>query len=151
MAKRKAAKKTRAPKATKAAVKTRVEEVIELLLEGRTRSFIIRYGAENWQLAARQVDQYIHEATEEIGEVTKNTAEKTISLLTSSLWSLYRNNKVWHPATARAALMDIAKLHGLDRIDINLHVDRPLKDVSDNELSAIISGSAGGNGGSYGG
>lgn len=130
----KAAKKK--PKATRAEKENRALAVQELLLDGRSRSFILDYGAENWKLSTRQMDEYIRIATQELTQANEKSAEHNLALITGNLWGLVRENRAMTPNVSRQALMDIAKLRGLDQVDINLHVDRPLKDVSDEELAA---------------
>lgn len=128
------------PKATRAAKENRVFVVQELLLDGRTRSFILRYGEVNWKLSTRQMDEYIRLATLEIEEANLGSAERNLALITGNLWDLVRENRIDTPNVSRQALMDIAKLRGLDQVDINLHIERPLKDVSDDELAAAAAG-----------
>lgn len=125
-------------KVTQAAMRVRIKSVQKLLLRGHTRSYLLEYGADKWQIGDRQVDEYIKIATDEIDEINKNSAEHNLALITSNLWKLYRRQLKKEPGSARGILLDIAKLRGLDRIDINLHVERPLKDLSDDQLTAAL-------------
>lgn len=128
------------PKATAAELQLRVRKVQKLLLGGRTRGYIIGFAAENWQIGERQVDEYLQLATAELDEANKTSAERNIALITANLWRLFREQVKNSPAIARQALMDIAKIRGLDRLDINLHVDRPLEELSDKDLEKALGG-----------
>lgn len=139
MAKKPARKR---PKATKVEKKAREIVVLDLLLDGQTRSFIVRFGAENWQLHERQMDQYIQDATLQITEANKNSAEENLALVTANLWDLVRDNKVATPNVSRQALMDIAKLRGLDKAELTVLIKRNHKHASDEELAAAISSEA---------
>lgn len=125
-------------RATDAQFQERVKVVMELLLGGHSRSHIIRSGAEHWKVGVRQVDNYIAAANAEIDEVNANSAERMMALITSNLWKLYRTHEILNPSTARLSLKDIAKLRGLDKLDFNGGLERPLKDMSDEELNAAL-------------
>ena len=127
-------------KVPRAVMETRIAEIKNLLLEGHTRPHILRYGASSWDLSVRQIDKYIQAATAEILEISKNTTEKTLSLLTSNLWELYRVHRTQKPALARMTLMSIGKLNGLDRMDVTVHFDRPNKEATDEEVAAAAAG-----------
>lgn len=125
-------------KSTRAATQVRISEVTKWLLAGYTRSQILRKCSTKWKLGDRQIDEYIHQATREIEEITAATAERTLAILASNLWEIVRSQLKKSPGTARQAIMDIAKLQGLDRIDISLHIDRPLKELSDEDLGRAL-------------
>lgn len=127
-------------KVTKANMDLRVAEVTRFLLAGHTRSHIIRILGKDWDVGPRQIDEYIHQASENIKEVTKCTAERTLAVLTTNLWTLYRRNRKENPALARQTLMDIAKLHGLEKMNLTLHLERPLKEESDESLLKALGG-----------
>jgi hypothetical protein len=42
----------------------RINRIARLLANGATRSECLQYGANEWGLATRQIDQYIHDARE---------------------------------------------------------------------------------------
>lgn len=119
-------------------MKVRVEAVCELLLNGYTRAYILDYAEDHWKVAERQVDEYIALATLKIEEITTNSAENCLAIITSNLWSLYRRWVKREPGNARMILLDLAKLRGLDRIQLDIKVDRPLKDLSNEELAKAI-------------
>ncbi len=126
-------------KSTQVEINLRILKVQKLLLRGHGRPYIIRFAAKTWNISDRQTDDYITKASEEINEINKGCAEHNLAVITSNLWSMYRTYlKKKETANARTILLDIAKLRGLDRIDINLRVERPYKDVKDAELFAIV-------------
>lgn len=126
--------------ATKVELARRVQLVKELLLDGYTRSHIIRELQKTAKISGRAVDQYIHDASEEILEINKSSAESNLSVISSALWKLYRKSvATFDNKTARQILMDIARLRGLDEQTVNLKIDRPATELSDEELSAGLS------------
>lgn len=127
-------------KATQAELSVRLEQVTELLLDGHSRTHIQRASAEAWGLSTRQIDEYIRLATEEIEEINQASIEKHLALITRNLWSIYRSTRATEPSTARMALMDIAKLRGLDKTELTLKVIRKHKDATDDELAKAIGG-----------
>lgn len=129
-------------KSTKVAIKTRIAQVRELLLSGHTRSHILELGKENWDLADRQIDEYIQKATLEIEEVNKASAENMMACITSDLWILYRNNFRTNPGLARGILLDIARLRGLDKLELTVNLKREHKDATEEELSKAVANHA---------
>lgn len=127
-------------RSTTAEFQSRVIAVLELLLQGYSRSHVVRHGATAWKVGARQVDNYIQAANKEIDEANANSAERNLALITSNLWNLYRTNNYLHPSTARLALMNIAKLRGVDKLDFSGSFERPLKDMTDEDLNAALGG-----------
>ena len=73
-----------APKSTNAEVNQRVSEIKDLLLQGQTRSAILRY-AQKWGVVDNQVDRYMATATAEIKEVVQSESANDISILTANL------------------------------------------------------------------
>ena len=51
-----------AAKATNVEIDGRINAVYKLLLEGNSRTQILQYGAETWDLGTRQVEEYIKRA-----------------------------------------------------------------------------------------
>ena len=51
-----------AAKATNVEIDGRINAVYKLLLEGNSRTQILQYGAETWDLGTRQVEEYIARA-----------------------------------------------------------------------------------------
>ena len=49
-------------RATKSIQLQRENEIACLLIEGKTRDFIVQYGSENWSLGERMIDKYIQRA-----------------------------------------------------------------------------------------
>lgn len=127
------------PRAPKAVVISRITQVQELLLSGQTRKQILRHAAEHWKLAERQVDDYIAKATEEIEEANASSAERHLALITANLWVLYRDNRS-SPSLARELLMDIAKLRGVDKEEMTLHLRKYTGASDDDLISAAVGG-----------
>lgn len=136
------AKKVPSPKSTQAEYNQRVAEVQALLLEGRTRAFIIQYGAK-WKVVDRQVDDYISEANFIIKEINNVTLQENLSLITTNLWNLYRSSlSSGNISEANKILMNIAKLRGLNENTINLTLQdkREHQDLSDEALDKLLNG-----------
>lgn len=136
------AKKVPSPKSTQAEYNQRVAEVQVLLLEGRTRAFIIQYGAK-WKVVDRQVDDYISEANFIIKEINNVTLQENLSLITTNLWNLYRSSlSSGNISEANKILMNIAKLRGLNENTINLTLQdkREHQDLSDEALDKLLNG-----------
>lgn len=51
-----------AAKATNVEIDGRINAVYKLLLEGNSRTQILQYGAETWNLNSRQIEEYIKRA-----------------------------------------------------------------------------------------
>lgn len=127
-------------KSTRVVKESRVETVQKMLLEGQSRGAILRHAAQAWEIGDRQVDQYIHEASAWIDEANQNTAERNLALITTNLWEMFREHKIFTPNVARQALMDVARLRGLDKVDIDLNIIRTHKDASDEDLDKALRG-----------
>lgn len=127
-------------KSTKAEYDQRVSEVQELLLSGRTRSFIIQYGSK-WQVSDRQIDDYISSATKVIKEILLGKLEDNMAIISNNLWELFRFNKSeGNTAECHKILMSLAKLKGLDQQVINHVIDdkRELAHMTDAELERLL-------------
>lgn len=132
-----------AKKSTKAEIDQRLKEVQELLLEGRTRSYIVQYGSK-WQVVDRQIDDYIAQATALIKEINLASVQDNLALITANQWTLYRTAiKDNNIPVARQLLMDLAKLRGLDQATINHVIEdkRELADLSNADLEKMLEGS----------
>lgn len=140
MAKARKITKKPIPRATHVGLGERIQIVGKMLLEGRTRSSILRYSKSEWKRSVRQTDEYIKRATAEIDEANQASAERNLALITANLWKLYRSNFHGDPSVARHALMDIAKLRGLEKLELSITVERPLKELTDDALEAALSG-----------
>ena len=112
---------------TQAEKDNRIQEVAKRLCLHQTRFDILQYGAKEWGLQNRQIDDYIALATEKLRQ-TGNTdlvqekgeaIERAIIILKASIKaSQFRN--------ALTANEQIIKLHGLyapDKKDVNLTLD----------------------------
>ena len=53
-------------KSTKAAKEFRVNTVYKLLVDGKSRSEILQFAADEWDISTRQGDQYIADARQKI-------------------------------------------------------------------------------------
>lgn len=126
-------------KGTNAEVSQRVLEVQGLLLEGRTRHFILQYSAK-WQLEERQVDNYIAQATALIKEINSLSAADNLALITMNQWTLFRNAvRDGEGEQARKILMDIAKVRGLGQDITHIIEDkRDLAELSDSALDELL-------------
>lgn len=127
-------------KSTQVTYNQRVSEVVDLLLDGRTRSFILQYATNsNWGISDAQVDKYIGEANKQISEVNQGSIEESLALIMTNLLDLYRSHKKSSPDLARKIMMDIAKLRGLDQNTVLLKVEaRDLESTSDADLLSLL-------------
>ena len=135
----KSTKKT--TKSTNAEIIQRLSEIKDLLLSGQTRSDIQRYATnQNWGVGPDQVDKYMSQATKEIQEVAQADATTDISVLIRNLWDLVNKNKSTNPNVARQALMDIAKLRGMDQTTVNhtFKRDEKLASLSEDEFEKAM-------------
>ena len=105
-------------KSTQAELIQRLSEVKTLLLQGQTRSDILQY-ASKWNISERQVQDYIAQATAQIQEVAQADLATDISVIVRNLWDIINANKATNPQVARQALMDIAKIRGMDQTTVN--------------------------------
>lgn len=128
-------------KSDKTQVIQRVSEIKALKLQGQTRSDIQRYATnQGWGVGVDQVDKYIGLATAEIQEIAQADAQADISLILRNLWDIINANKINNPAVARQALMDIAKLRGMDQITINhtFKRDEKLASLSEDDFERVM-------------
>lgn len=130
-------------KATNAEIIQRLSEIKSLLLQGQTRSTILRY-AQKWNLVDNQIDRYISEATKEIQEIVQQETTTDISILIANLWDIVNTNKATNPQVARQALMDIAKLRGMDQTTVNHTFKRndDLAKLSEDDFDKIMAQAA---------
>jgi len=82
----------KAKKSTKAEIELRIQTVIEWILQGITYNEIVRYSASKWNIASRQVDNYIKTAKEEIKSCSDLEKEEQITLAIARYNDLYRKN-----------------------------------------------------------
>lgn len=111
----------------------RVNKIAELLISGRTRPFVLRYCADRYDLADRASDELIAKATESIRELKGDDIEDSRARVLAGYYVQYR--KLSKSPEAAAGILDkIAKTHGLHEQTLNVKLNRPLADVSDEEL-----------------
>lgn len=129
-----------AEKSTNAELMNRVAEVSTLLLEGRTRFYIIQYGSK-WNLSDRQIDDYISMANKNLKEVNMLSLQENQATIVNGLWELFRAARSADDVSEQhKILMSIAKLKGLDQMTVNHIIEdkRELAEMTDEELDAII-------------
>lgn len=140
--------KSAGKKATQRQVKSRVEEVKELLLKGKTRSEIQQHAAKNFSLSVRVIDEYIARATSQLREICTVDNSTALAVLLSHLHGQLNNAVDINDGKLVSKIaMDIAKLRGLGITNLNLTVEdkRELVEMTDAELNAILEGSDAGN------
>lgn len=127
------------PRGTDLQVFDRILEVQQYLLNGYTRSEVIRFITESHGVGEDQVDKYIASAKLLNNEINKVTAEENLTLLTKNMWQLYRACiSSDNLSEANKVLMNIAKLRGLDQISIVIEDKREYQSMSDEELEAAL-------------
>lgn len=129
-----------AKKSTKAVVNQRVTEIYTLLMEGFTRSDILKY-ASKWGVSDTQVDLYTRQATAILKEHNAFTLQDNMALITSNLWQAFRQAKVEKNLSEQhKILMSLAKLKGLDQMTVNHVIEdkRDLTEMSDSDLDNLL-------------
>lgn len=129
------------PRASDAEIQLREAKAKEMLLDGFTRAEIVRECSKLYGVSARQIDDYIKVAREEIAEINQVDAKETLSTILKNQWKLFRKAVLKdNDQLARQILMDIAKLKGLEQINVNHVIEqREFKDISDEELDKLLS------------
>lgn len=129
-------------KSTQAELSLRVSEIQSLILQGYTRSHILKH-ASKWNLSDTQVDLYTAKAKEQIKEINQASLQDNLAVITTNQFQLFiQAKKDGNLAVARQLLMDLAKLKGLEQSTINHIIEdkRELETLSDDELSSILDG-----------
>lgn len=127
------------PRATDLQVFNRVLEVQAMLLDGYTRSEVIRFITASHKVGEDQIDKYIAKAKDLNREVNLVTAAENLDLITKNLWNIYRQcMKTDNLSEANKVLMNIAKLRGLEQISIVIEDKREYEHLTDEELEAAI-------------
>lgn len=120
-------------RSTQSEMLLRVNKVAELLISGRTRPYVLRYCADRFDLADRASDELIARATESIRELKGDDIEDARARVLAGYYVQYRKLKNC-PGEASVVLDKIAKTYGLHEQTLNVKLNRPLADVSDEEL-----------------
>jgi hypothetical protein len=106
------------PKATKAEIERRVDEVYDLLITRVTYRAILGYGAQKWGVKERQMNVYIARARERIKAYTAESAEERLSSAIASYNALYaRQMAAKEYAGARLTLDSLTRLQGFSLRD----------------------------------
>ena len=109
-------------------------------MQGYTRSHIVQHGSK-WKISSRQIDDYIHQATNIIKEVNLTTLQDNQGVVISQLWSLFREaREAKNLPEQHKLILSIAKFKGLDQVTINHVIEdkREMADMTDEELDAIL-------------
>lgn len=128
-------------KCTKAELSERIKMTKRMLLAGYTRSHILEYSRDKWNIKRAQVDKNIADATTEIKEMNKASAQMNLAVITSNQWDIYRQTyAAKNFAVARQVLVDIAKLRGLDQTSVNHIIEdqREHAKLTDKELESLL-------------
>lgn len=112
-----------APRANEAEMEKRTSEILDLLLQGHTRSQIIKV-CKGWKISPRGIDGYISAANIEIREINQAEREDNLARIKSNLWKLYRLAiGMDDRQEARTLLRDISAICGLEEKVVNLKGD----------------------------
>jgi hypothetical protein len=133
--------KTPAPKPTQAEYERRVEEVMELILQGYGRWHIVRYASKTWDIGSRAVDDLLAKAKLVLRETNLEKREDLIAQISNNYWKLFRMAiKKGDINSAISAVREVAKINGLNEININHFMEdkRVLGEKSDKELDSIL-------------
>lgn len=109
------------------------------LLEGRCRTEIIEYVRNSFNLERAQADNLIREVKKEIREASAGTIEESAETLMACFWDVYRKAKddagTYY---GLQALKEMARLKGLDTVNIFIKEDRLPKDIPCETLVDLI-------------
>ena len=131
---------SKAKKATKAIVITRISEIKDLLLKGKSRGVIQQFAATSYNLTERVIDEYIARATQEIKEMSNTDRSTDLGILLERLYKMANDAEdKGDQKTASSILMNIAKLKSLDNHSIHHIIEkRDLAQLSDSDLEVIL-------------
>lgn len=132
-------------KANATEMEIRVEKVLNHILMGRGRPWIVRFAAKEWGLASRMVDELMARARDEMKAINAGNREETIEQIISNYWLLYRQamHKQDH-YLALSVLKEVARVKGLNQ-DMVVHTiddKRETKDVEDADLEKALEAQA---------
>jgi hypothetical protein len=106
------------PKATKAEVEHRIDEVYDLLINRITYRAVIGYGANKWGVKERQMNVYISRALERMKAANKESEEDLLAKTVASYQSIYARQVADKDyGGARLTLDSLSRLQGLTSKD----------------------------------
>lgn len=106
-------------KSSKTIVNQRVLEIIEMLINGKSRISIVHYGSTNWSVGERQIDKYIAKARAIIQDEVVKNLEYDYAKAIKRYENLYQH--ALEEKDYRLALSvnkEITSLQGLNKIQI---------------------------------
>jgi hypothetical protein len=113
-------------KATEAEIELRIATIYEMVVKGCSRKYIVRYSAENWKIASRQVDEYLKRVYDEVKETfSSEQKELLIAKQLAQLEELYmKNYTIEDFRECRNIIESRSKLLGLNKpSEIDLKAD----------------------------
>jgi len=137
---------SRAPKATRAEVEARTNDVFKLILAGEDHARITAYAAEKWQLSARQSRTYISRATVRLAEHGQVNRQTEFSRAMARLNDLYAKTvKLQDYRTALSIQKEINSLMQLSAppppaAPVVLATPQDVLDIVAQELNAVLAG-----------
>ena len=100
-------------KSTNIEVERRVKKVAEMLLNGQTRSDIIR-NTSDWRGSERQIDAFTARAQELVSEINREDFENALAVIKHNYWKQYRGALKDKDILLAVNVLDkLAKLMGL--------------------------------------
>lgn len=116
-------------------IKNRVEQIKDLLLNGKTRADILKKYTGRGGVSERHVDNYIAKAKQQIRESAQTTFSDSRALMIRNLWDCYHNARAQNQwASVASFTQQLSKLYGLDIVKIEHQITR-YEDMTDDELS----------------
>lgn len=116
-----------------------IEAVKEWILEGRCRTEILGFVGNTFNLGRAQTDYLIADARKEIREANQGTLEESAEVLMACFWDVYRKSKNSPDHNfGFYAIREMARLKGLDSINVFIKEDRLPKDVECETLVDLI-------------
>lgn len=116
-----------------------IDAVKAWILEGRCRTEIVEYVRNEFLLERAQADSLMASARKEIREASAGTIEESAETLMACFWDVYRKAKddagTYY---GLQALKEMARLKGLDTVNIFIKEDRLPKDIPCETLVDLI-------------
>lgn len=131
----------KAKKSTNKQVADRTDEVLRFLCEGATRSHILQYAAKTWGLSESMADKYIAKANATLKEITAQSREHNLGVITSNWWDLYKEAKITaDPWLQLAVLKELGKITRVEQPIVHNHVhnSKEFDAIPDEELDSMI-------------
>ena len=108
----------------------RVLTILEMVLKGANKPYIVRYASEKWEIGERMTEEYLSRAHVKIKELAEEKEHTMFAVTKARLEDLYRKNYTIEDfRECRNILADQRKMFGMDKptkIDLREIKEQPL-------------------------